>query len=287
MGKKRILAVDDNTVNLATLEKELQDKYEVIPMISGRRAIKYLYTEKVDLILLDVQMPLMDGVQTLREIRTQENGITVPVIFLTANKDKETVLEGSKLGIMDYITKPFDIQDLTERIDKVFKRLGVMPIEDEELYRSILAILKDAETNRVSRAIAKCNEVLRYQIDDDIAGRMRNAKNKLEMGNIPAAVLPIKRVLRMLESKMGMEEALSGSSGLSNQELKRRLSQMLSKIADFQTKDAIDIAKGIRKYPLEDDKRMVLQQIVELLEDYDDEKAEVLIHTLLRTLDQQ
>ena len=150
-----------------------------------------------------------------------------------------------------------------------------------------MAILKDAETNRVSQAIAKCNEVLRYQIDDDIAGRMRNAKNKLEMGNIPAAVLPIKRVLRMLESKMGMEEALSGSSGLSNQELKRRLSQMLSKIADFQTKDAIDIAKGIRKYPLEDDKRMVLQQIVELLEDYDDEKAEVLIHTLLRTLDQQ
>lgn len=287
MGKKRILAVDDNTVNLATLEKELQDKYEVIPMISGRRAIKYLYTEKVDLILLDVQMPLMDGVQTLREIRTQENGITVPVIFLTANKDKETVLEGSKLGIMDYITKPFDIQDLTERIDKVFKRLGVMPIEDEELYRSILAILKDAETNRVSQAIAKCNEVLRYQIDDDIAGRMRNAKNKLEMGNIPAAVLPIKRVLRMLESKMGMEEAPTGNNGLSNQELKRRLSQMLSKIADFQTKDAIDIAKGIRKYPLEDDKRMVLQQIVELLEDYDDEKAEVLIHTLLRTLDQQ
>ena len=285
MGKKRILAVDDNTVNLATLEKELQDKYEIIPMISGRRAIKYLYTEKVDLILLDVQMPLMDGVQTLREIRMQENGITVPVIFLTANKDKETVLEGSKLGIMDYITKPFDIQDLTERIDKVFKRLGVMPIEDEELYRSILAILKDAETNKVNQAILKCNEVLRYQVDEDISGRMRNAKNKLEMGNIPAAVLPIKRVLRMLESKMGMEESPTGDNGLSNQELKRRLSQMLSKIAEFQTKEAIDIAKGIRKYPLEDDKRMVLQQIVELLEDYDDEKAEVLIHTLLRTLD--
>ena len=54
MEKMRILAIDDNTVNLATLEQELKSKYEVIPMISGRRAIKYLYREQVDLILLDV-----------------------------------------------------------------------------------------------------------------------------------------------------------------------------------------------------------------------------------------
>ena len=54
MEKMRILAVDDNIVNLATLEQELKDEYEVIPMSSGRRAIKFLYTEKVDLILLDV-----------------------------------------------------------------------------------------------------------------------------------------------------------------------------------------------------------------------------------------
>ena len=101
MEKLRILAVDDNMVNLASLEQELKDEYEVIPVSSGKRAIKFLYIEKVDLILLDVQMPIMDGIETLREIRTQENGITVPVILLTAKKDKETVIEGSKLGIMD------------------------------------------------------------------------------------------------------------------------------------------------------------------------------------------
>lgn len=61
MPKMRILAVDDNVVNLATLEQELKDKYEVIPMISGRRAIKFLQSEDVDLVLLDVQMPVMDG----------------------------------------------------------------------------------------------------------------------------------------------------------------------------------------------------------------------------------
>ena len=86
MEKMRILAIDDNTVNLATLEQELKTKYEVIPMISGRRAIKYLYRENVDLILLDVEMPIMDGIETLKEIRAQENGVTVPVIFLTAKR---------------------------------------------------------------------------------------------------------------------------------------------------------------------------------------------------------
>ncbi len=129
MDKMKIMVVDDNTVNLATIEQELKDKYEVIPMLTGRRAVKYLYREKVDLILLDVQMPIMDGVETLKEIRTHENGVTVPVIFLTSKKDTQTVLEGSKLGIMDYITKPFDTEDLKERIERVFKRLGVLPME--------------------------------------------------------------------------------------------------------------------------------------------------------------
>ena len=168
MEKMRILAIDDNTVNLATLEQELKSKYEVIPMISGRRAIKYLYREQVDLILLDVQMPIMDGIETLKEIRAQENGVTVPVIFLTAKKDKATVIDGAKLGIMDYITKPFDPEDLHERIERVFKRLGVLPMEEEELYQRVIGILKDMKDNRIKQAIVKTDEVLNYQIDEEL-----------------------------------------------------------------------------------------------------------------------
>ena len=162
MEKMRILAIDDNTVNLATLEQELKSKYEVIPMISGRRAIKYLYREQVDLILLDVEMPIMDGIETLKEIRAQENGVTVPVIFLTAKKDKATVIDGAKLGIMDYITKPFDPEDLHERIERVFKRLGVLPMEEEELFQRVIEILKDMKDGRIKQAIVKTDEVLNY-----------------------------------------------------------------------------------------------------------------------------
>ena len=133
MERRKIMVVDDNTVNLATIEQDLKDVYDVIPMISGRRAIKYLYTQKVDLILLDVEMPGQDGIETLQEIRTQDNGVTVPVIFLTANKDRSTVIEGSKLGIMDYIVKPVGGEELIHRIERAFKRLGMVPVGEKEL----------------------------------------------------------------------------------------------------------------------------------------------------------
>lgn len=125
MRRRKIMVVDDSTVNLATIEQGLKEHYEVIPMISGRRAIKYLYTKKVDLILLDVEMPIQNGIETLQEIRKQDNGTAVPVIFLTANKDKATVIKGSELGIMDYVIKPFDADDLVNRIERVFKKLGM------------------------------------------------------------------------------------------------------------------------------------------------------------------
>lgn len=123
-NKLRILAVDDSIINLATIEQELKNKYEVITVNSGVRAIRYLNKEKPDLILLDVQMALMDGIETLKEIRAMENGAAIPVIMLTSKKDKDTVIEGTKLGILDYVLKPFDSQDLHARIDKALKKAG-------------------------------------------------------------------------------------------------------------------------------------------------------------------
>lgn len=125
MEKKKILAVDDNAVNLAAIEQTLQDEYEIIPMVAGKRAIKYLGVEKVDLILLDVQMPDMDGIRTLEEIRKLDNGWTVPVIFLTATNDSDVSAAGARLGIMDYITKPFDGTDLKKRIEDAFQKISV------------------------------------------------------------------------------------------------------------------------------------------------------------------
>lgn len=280
MKKMRILAIDDNTVNLATLEQELKDKYEVIPMISGRRAIKYLYCEKVDLILLDVQMPLMDGVETLREIRNLENGITVPVIFLTAMKDKDTVIEGSKLGIMDYITKPFDVEDLTSRIDRVFKRMGILPIEDMELLASVKAVLKDITLGRGKQALIKTDEVLKYQIDDEVTGRMRNARLKIERDELQAAGGVIIRVIKMLEKKMGIENQNSGLS-INNRELNAKLLYILEDLENFSTKDALEKCKELKKYVLPENITFTLEKVIEDLISYDDDEAERLIKAML------
>lgn len=121
MGRARILAVDDNAVNLSAIETALQEQYEVVPMIAAKRALKYLNCEKVDLILLDVKMPVMDGVEALEEMRKLENGKSVPVIFLTATKEDDVAEKGAELGICDYITKPFDGEDLRNRIAQVLE----------------------------------------------------------------------------------------------------------------------------------------------------------------------
>lgn len=122
MEKAIILAVDDNAVNLATIEQTLEDEYDVIPVIAGARAIKYLSRAQADLMLLDVQMPDMDGIQTLEEIRKLDNGQTLPVIFLTAANDEDVAQQGNRLGIVDYIIKPFDGADLKRRIQQVLEK---------------------------------------------------------------------------------------------------------------------------------------------------------------------
>lgn len=118
-NKLKILAVDDNSISLAKIEQELKGKYEVIPVNSGERALKYLKRNRPALILLDIQMAVKNGVETLRELREMENGRDIPVIMLTSQSDKRTIVEISKLGINDYVLKPFHPDDLHGRIERV------------------------------------------------------------------------------------------------------------------------------------------------------------------------
>jgi DNA-binding response OmpR family regulator len=284
MAKKRILVVDDNTVNLAVLEKELAHKYTIIPMISGRRALKFLYTEKVDLILLDVQMPVMDGIQTLKAIRNQENGMTVPVIFLTASKDKETVIEGSKLGIMDYITKPFDVKTLEKRIDLVFKRLGIIPFGKEELYSYLDTVLHDISEGHIKQAILRANELIQYQMDEEISGRMINARNKLDSKDIQGAINTIKRLQRMLGADLGIVIS-DDETTVSNDKIILKLDEILHELTQFKTKAALEKAKELRGMNLREEIQESVADIVKSLKEYDDESAENQLRILRANLE--
>ena len=120
-NKKRILAVDDAAIILQRITNTLEEYYSVITVNSGVRALKFLEIEKPDLILLDIRMMPKDGFETLREIRSMEGRADIPVIMLTGVEDSSFVMEGFKLGISDYILKPFTPKDLIERISRVLE----------------------------------------------------------------------------------------------------------------------------------------------------------------------
>lgn len=274
------MVVDDNTVNLATVEQELSDRYDIIPMLTGRRAIKYLYRETCDMILLDVQMPIMDGIETLREIRTQENGVDVPVIFLTAKRDAQTVLEGSKLGIVDFITKPFDADDLKMRIDNVFKKLGVLPLENEELAQRINNIyheLLDLEEDKVKKQI---EEMLQFKMDDEILGRLNNVKIKLEADNYDGALEMVEHIMEMLDYMLDNVDG-SALTPISMPEIITRLNATMDDLDSYKTAEALDRLKELKGYDLPPDIRKKVKKAVDCLKVYDDVEAKKIVDDMI------
>ncbi len=120
-NRKRILAVDDAVIILRRITDALDEYYDVVTVSSGARALKYLEREKPDLILLDIRMMPKDGFETLQDIRSMKDRADIPVIMLTGVEDKKYVMEGIKLGICDYILKPFFPDDLLERIQRALE----------------------------------------------------------------------------------------------------------------------------------------------------------------------
>lgn len=113
------MIVDDNMANLIMARKALEDTYEIIPVSSGISALECLtdMPDLPDVVLLDVDMPNVNGFQVISEMKTHERLINIPIIFLTAQDDDVTELEGFNLGAADYIKKPFTIDLLKKRIE--------------------------------------------------------------------------------------------------------------------------------------------------------------------------
>lgn len=115
--RKKIVIVDDDVMNLMMAEFILQEEnYEVLKLESGMDCLNYLKDEIPDLILLDIEMPVMNGFKTLEVIKGNEKTAAIPVIFLTASADVDTVVEASRLGVADYVKKPFYPQELIKRV---------------------------------------------------------------------------------------------------------------------------------------------------------------------------
>jgi putative two-component system response regulator len=114
--KKEILVIDDNLSTLKQVASFLKDRYDFSLMRSGERAVSYCENEQPDLVLLDVDMPDMDGFETIRRLKDLHNMRAVPVIFLSGYIDSGTEVKALESGARDFITKPVDQDILLHRI---------------------------------------------------------------------------------------------------------------------------------------------------------------------------
>ena len=138
---KTILIIDDNKLNLTTARTVLSGEYRVIPVMHGKQALTFLADNACDLVLLDINMPEMDGFEVLENIRRIEHCRNLPVIFLTADGDVGTETRCFEAGAVDFIAKPFVPDVMRSRVGRV--------LELEELRRS-LALQLQQKTREVS-----------------------------------------------------------------------------------------------------------------------------------------
>jgi len=155
-----ILIVDDNPTNLAVLAETLKaGGHQVRVAISGENALKQIAQTKPVLILLDVMMPGIDGFETCRQLKENPETANIPVIFMTALMDREQKVTGLKLGAVDYVTKPFQEEEILARV-RVHQQNG-------ELLRSLQArnhdlekeISKREQSETLNRKLESCIEV--------------------------------------------------------------------------------------------------------------------------------
>lgn len=116
--KSLVLIVDDLPENLQVLAGHLTEAgHEVLAAHSGPRALALVRNRKPDLILLDIMMPVMDGLEVCRTLKAESDSADIPVIFITARTETDDVLRGFQLGAVDYITKPFKPAELVARVN--------------------------------------------------------------------------------------------------------------------------------------------------------------------------
>ncbi len=170
--KAFLLIVDDNPVNIQVLGNMLEDSgYRTAATLNGNDALKFIQDEKPDLVLLDIMMPEIDGYQVCKILKEDDDLKDIPVIFLTAKNDTESIVRGFEVGGVDYISKPYHSAELLARIkthlelkharEEIVSLRGIIPIcasckkirDDEGFWASVETYLETRTDARFSHGI--------------------------------------------------------------------------------------------------------------------------------------
>lgn len=121
---KKILIVDDEKDIVKLLDYNLKKEgYQTISAYNGNEALEKTYSQKPDLIILDLMLPDLDGFEVCKILKTQQQTSFIPIIILTAKSQEIDKILGLELGADDYITKPFSVREVIARIKAIFRRL--------------------------------------------------------------------------------------------------------------------------------------------------------------------
>jgi CheY-like chemotaxis protein len=116
-GKSKILIVDDEPDYVTTIQQHLEwSNYQTVVAVNGKEGLEKAASEKPDLILLDTNMPIMNGHETLENMSKDPQFKGIPVIMVTAACEMDDIATASSFGVVDYIAKPFDFAELKEKI---------------------------------------------------------------------------------------------------------------------------------------------------------------------------
>lgn len=153
MAKQTILVVDDEQDLLDLIEYNLKiEGFNVLKAENGLEGIRLAREHHPELVLLDIMMPTMDGLEVCRQLREDPATKSMPVIFLTARSDEKTEVDGLNLGADDYITKPISTRKLMSRIKAVLRRVNESGENGSELTKiNVLDLEIDRERYLVQR----------------------------------------------------------------------------------------------------------------------------------------
>ncbi len=204
MTKPKVLVVDDQPVNVQLLKRALErEDIHVIPAYGGQEALDLVEREHPDLILLDVMMPEMDGIEVCQRLQADGAHQSIPVIFITARSSKEGRLAGLGVGAVDYITKPID---LDETIARVQTQLRVVQVNRHmlDLQRRLQEARRAASIGAITQGIAhNLNNLLGVVLGYLDLIKTQAAKPdsvRANADNLEAAIQRIVAIIRQLTS---------------------------------------------------------------------------------------
>jgi two-component system, sensor histidine kinase and response regulator len=281
----RILIVDDNLKNIQTLGSILKaNNYKVDFSTSGKDGLDLLNEYNIDLLLLDVMMPEMDGFEVCRIIRSNKAFDNLPIIFLTALTDKESLIKGFSLGAQDYLTKPFNSVELLVRVNSYielkFNREKIIK-SNNELEQTILEKTKQlTQANTELKELDKAKSQFISILNHEIRTPLNNIKGSVQLLKSVVDNKELEKLIDLLTSSVNDLEKFSLSTILIT---KIRSKNYKLHIAPININELIDLQlekfdEQINTNKIELDKSGMKEQVV--LESDSDLLDEALVRLL-------